>query len=159
MPQTIVLSMKENVDFAFSLVEKFIEVCPEKIWILRFGRWPIAQQIYHALSAVDFFIRDAQGKHLMDNPFPVVADLNVIADELPNQLQTAALLLQAKKALDHYTGSLSDELLGQKDAGASQRRGRDVTYANIMMLLAAHTLYHLGSCDAALREHGLNGVF
>ena len=31
--------------------------------------------------------------------------------------------------------------------------------AATLVMLASHTDYHIGSCDAALRDHGLPGVF
>lgn len=36
---------------------------------------------------------------------------------------------------------------------------RETPHATVMILMTGHILYHPGSCDAALRENGMKGVF
>jgi uncharacterized damage-inducible protein DinB len=150
--------MQDNINFAFSLLSKFIQVCPQDIWALRFGRWPVAQQLYHALTAIDFFIRPPQAE-AMKNPFPEAGSLDSVTARIPDKAQTGEFLALIKAAAETYIDSLSDDCLAQEAPGASSRMGREVTHANVLVLLSAHSLYHLGSCDAALRQHGLDGVF
>jgi uncharacterized damage-inducible protein DinB len=158
MSRAIVRSMQGNIKFAFLLLSKFIQVCPQDIWVMRFGRWPVAQQLYHALTGIDFFIRPPQAGAI-ENPFPEASDLDGVAERIPDKIQTAEFLALIKAETEKYIDSLSDDCLAQKAPGASLRMGREVTHANVLVLLSAHSLYHLGSCDAALRQHGLAGVF
>ena len=46
-----------------------------------------------------------------------------------------------------------------KDARLSAALGFEVSAMWVLVMLASHTQYHLGSCDAALRDHDLPGVF
>jgi uncharacterized damage-inducible protein DinB len=158
MSRTIVDCQRRNIDFVFSLAAKFIEVCPEEIWTKKFGGWSVAQQLHHALAAVDLFVRAPQEKEL-ENSFPEAGDLASVAEKIPSREQAARFHAAAKAAADRYTDALSDDVLADRHEGASLRMGRDVTHANILVLLAGHLFYHLGACDAALREHGMQGVF
>jgi uncharacterized damage-inducible protein DinB len=150
--------MQDNINFAFSLLSKFIQVCPQDIWETRFGRWPVAQQLYHALTAIDFFIRPPQSQAIK-NYFPEAGNLGSVAERIPDQAQAGEFLALVKAEAERYIDSLSDDDLPKEAQGASSRMGRQVTYANVLVLLSAHSLYHLGACDAALRQHGLDGVF
>ena len=64
-----------------------------------------------------------------------------------------------KAAVDARVARLTDADLTHIQERVSKKIGRELTYGAIMVMLASHTTYHLGSCDAALRDHGLPGVF
>ena len=64
-----------------------------------------------------------------------------------------------KAAVDARVARLTDADLTRIQERVSKKIGRELTYGAIMVMLASHTTYHLGSCDAALRDHGLPGVF
>ena len=50
-------------------------------------------------------------------------------------------------------------MLAKKDEALSAGMGAEATNAMAVSMLAGHIFYHLGSCDAALRDNGLEGVF
>ena len=113
MSRDIVTAVQAPFLNAFALLERYIDVCPEEIWREKNGGWPVWQQIYHALTALDFFVGQV--------------------------------------------GTPSD--LAVREPRLSAVFGSDVPHGAIVGMLASHTLYHVGSCDAALRDHGLKGVF
>jgi hypothetical protein len=159
MSNAIVCSQQGNFEFAFSLTMQFIDVCPEAIWKEKFGGWPVWQQLYHGISATDFFIRALDGRAVPDL-CPAGASLHSAADcPAPAKADVREFAAKIKQAADDWIASLNDAALPKKHEGASSRMGRDCTNAGIMVLLTGHLLYHLGSCDAALRQHGLKGVF
>ena len=159
MARVITQSLEGNIKHAFGLLDKFMEVCPDDIWAKKFGGWPVWQQVYHALSAVDFFIRD------MDAPEQAAlfgeeeSNLSVSAKSTAGKAELIAMSADAQRRIDEYVASLDDESLAQNNAGLSARMSIPTTHAGALALITAHTLYHLGSCDAALRERGLPGVF
>lgn len=159
MAKIITQSLDGNIKHTFGLLDKFMEVCPDDIWAKKFGGWPVWQQVYHALAAVDFFIRN------LDAPAEAAlfgeeeSNLSVSAKATAGKAELKAMSADVQRRIDEYVASLDDEKLAQNSAGLSDRLGMPTTHAGALSLVAAHTLYHLGSCDAALREQGLSGVF
>ncbi len=159
MSNAIVSAQKGNFDFAFSLAMQFIEVCPDEIWKEKFGGWPVWQQLYHGISVSEFFIVD-EGAASDAGPCPAGMTLSAVADaQAPSKDAMKTYVQKIKGAVDAWMGKMNDAALPQKHEGASSRMKGDYSNANIMVLLTGHLLYHLGGCDAALRQHGLKGVF
>ena len=159
MSQAIVNSLKPQVEHAFGLLGKFIDVCPDDIWAEKSGGWPISQQIYHAVAAVDLFVA-APGEAASE----LLADLEVVqltktADQVVPREKVKAAGLKAKATVDKYLAALQDEDLPQRNETPFKKINFEMTHAGTIVLLASHTLYHLGAGDAALRNHGLKGVF
>ena len=159
MSNAIVRSQQGNFEFTFSLTMQFIDACPEEIWREKFGGWPVWQQIYHGLGVLDFFTRSTAAEAVV-GPCPAASSLDSVADcPAPSKAEMKAFAQKAKAVTDAWLQGLTDADLPCKHEGASARMGNEFTNAGIMVLLSGHLLYHLGSCDAALRQHGLKGVF
>lgn len=159
MSRVIVDNQRGSFDFVFSLTLQFIDVCPGAIWGKKFGGWPVWQQVYHALNGVGFFIA-APGAELADAlTTPEVASLNAQGDKPVTKAAMKKFAAQVKAAADGYMSALTDADMLTKAEGASLRMKRDTLHATVMALMIGHLLYHLGSCDAALRENGMKGVF
>ena len=159
MSKVITESLAGGVQHAFALSNQFVDVCPEEVWGKTFGKWPVWQQLFHAYAAVDFFLRSADASP-ETSIFPDgVGDLKTTMDDAPAKLIIKDYFAQAQKRVNDYIATLDDAKLAQKHEGLSARFGRDVTHAANVALIASHTMYHLGCCDAALRESGLPGVF
>ncbi|MGI6656570.1 MAG: DinB family protein [Desulfobulbus sp.] len=159
MANTFVADLQSGCDFAFALAEKFLSICPDEIWNTIFGGWPVAHQFYHGLSTVPFFVGDLV-KELPDNPCPESGNLTTREPgALPAKAQAAAYLADLKATMQALFAGLSDADLNKKNATVSSALGKDMTNGAVLGLLASHLLYHLGSCDAALREQGLEGAF
>lgn len=159
MSQAIVNGLKGPIDNSFALLAKFIEVCPENIWAEKSGGWPVWQQVYHVVGAVDFFISVPGLPPSEPLAKPAFGELSEVADitVAKNQIKTAVDEAQAR--IDKYVATLTDEDLAKRNEHLFAAANMDMTVAATLSLLAAHTLYHLGSCDAALRDNGLKGVF
>lgn len=159
MSQAIVQNQRGSFDFAFSLLMQFIDVCPEDTWAKKFGGWPIWQQVYHALNAVDFFISEPGAEPVKGLVSKEIGSLSVVADAPVSKADIKAFAAKVKAAADGYMNALTDADMTKKAEGASARMGRETLHATVMALMIGHILYHLGTCDAALREQGLKGVF
>ena len=159
MSKAITQSLESGILHTFGLVNEFIKQCPDAVWEQPYGKWPVWQQLYHAFTAVDFFLRPKDAPAV---PTPVpgpVGNLAEVAVDVPSkQLIHDFIAKTQAEALDYIAG-LDDATLAVNNEGLSARIGRDMTHAATLGLLAAHTMYHLGCCDAALRQNGLPGVF
>jgi len=154
-------SLAASVAHAFGLMDEFLKLCPEEIWAQRFGGWPVWRQFLHSLTAADFFLRP---ENAAETTAPFGADagnLRVKDNDAPTPSKNTMreYMEAAQKRINDYLASLDDTALGQINKGLSARMGRECTHAGTVALLVGHTLYHLGGCDAALRESGRPGVF
>ncbi len=159
MPRTAVVSLQETFHNSLGMIVQCIDVCPEHLWLKQFGGWPVWQHIYHALSAVDFFVMqegDSPTQALFSH---AVSSLSEVSSGTPTREELKKTATEVKGAADRYFAGLTDASLKEKNEGLSSRMPQPATHASTAAMLTAHTLYHLGSCDAALREHGLRGVF
>lgn len=159
MSKAIVQSLEGGVLYSFSLVNEFIKICPDTIWEQPYGRWPVWQQLYHAFAAVDFFLRPKDAPE-ETGPVPApIGNLVEVATKAPSKQLIKEYIEKTQAKASAYMSGLDDAALAAKNEGLSARMGRDVTHAGTFAFLASHTMYHLGSCDAALRQNGLPGVF
>ena len=159
MSDCLVKSLAGNVQFAFSLVDKFLQVCPDEIWAKKFGGWPVWQQLYHPFASVDFFLRPQEAPPEPSLFEEGVAELKKTPDKTPDKALLAELIAKAQARVSLYLATLNDETLTKLNEGPSARMGREMTHAAVIALIVGHTMYHLGACDAALRESGMPGVF
>jgi hypothetical protein len=159
MSREIVMAVQAPFQNAFGLLERFMEVCPDAVWKEKSGGWPVWQQIYHALGVLDFFVR-REGEEPVPEPVgPGVRNLSRVSDDLLSKDELRELGSQHKARVEAYIARLTDADLARSNPDFSARIGREMTHGATLAMLASHTLYHLGSCDAALRNHGLEGVF
>lgn len=143
---------------AMALIDKFWNICPENIWHKRAGGWPVGQQFYHLLSSSIFFL-DSVKPEPVANPDPKGGHLKDDRDYCPSKADARKLYDSFAVALNNVLEALNDADLLKKNEGVSKMFGRDINNAQVLNLMVSHMLYHLGSCDAALRNEGLVGAF
>lgn len=159
MSQDISNSLKGPIDNAFGLVGQFIDVCPDDLWVENTGGWPIWQQIYHSLGAIGFFL-DAPGQSQEPDLVPgPVAGLNEVGAKPLSKDQVRGTLKEARAKVDAFVAGLADQDLAKRNEPLFAKIKLEMSLAGTMASICGHTLYHLGSCDAALRNRGLKGVF
>lgn len=159
MGRDITQSLEGNILHAFNLMEHFVEVCPEDIWADSFGGWPIWQQVYHSFAAMGFFLRGVDAPEETPPFGTVESSLRVVATRVTGKAELKGYIAQTKGMAAAYAAALDDGVLNLPNEGFSARMNKTITHAGTLSLIAAHTMYHLGSCDAALRQRGLPGVF
>ena len=159
MTKILVASLEGGIRHAFGLSDDFLKHCPDAVWGKKFGGWPVWQQFFHAFSALDFFLRGATDESEAPLFAPGVSELKHSLPTPPAKAQIKDYVEKAQTRTLRYVAGLDDAALAEKNEGLSARMGRDMTHAATLALIASHTMYHLGACDAALREQGLPGVF
>lgn len=160
MSRAIVAELQGPYQRAWSLMTQFIDVCPEEIWAEKNGGWPVWQQVAHAVAVLNFFLLEKED----DTFVPAPAELGVLMLKEQGQQVVSKEAMKAYGAavmavVDARVAELTDADLTRTQERVSKKIGRDLSYGAVMVMLGSHTMYHLGSCDAALRDHGLPGVF
>lgn len=158
MSQAVINALKGPIDTSFDMLNQFIDVCPDDLWGEKNGGWLVWQQVYHSISAVDFFIA-YDGEKEPPLAKEEVADLAEVADAVVSKEKIKAACAAARERLGRYLASITDDDLPKRNEGVFTRSQWEITHAGTLSFIAAHNLYHLGSCDAALRNRGLKGVF
>lgn len=159
MPGIIVQSLEGNIKYVYGLLNKFMDVCPDDIWAKKFDGWPVWQQVCHTLYAVDFFTRPLEAPEETPLLGGEEASLSVCAKSTAERGEVRAYAAKTEERINAYIADLNDAKFAQSNAARTARMGMPITRSGTLSLIAAHTLYHLGSCGAALREHGIPGVF
>ena len=160
MSRAIVAELENPYQRAWSLMCQFMDVCPDEIWAETNGGWPVWQQVAHTVAVLNFFILENDD----DTFVPAPAEFGVLMLKEQGQQVVSKEAMKAygaavKAAVDARVAKLTDADLTRVQERVSKKIGRELTYGAVMVMLASHTTYHLGSCDAALRDHGLLGVF
>lgn len=158
MSKDILNGMTAIYDRANGLVEKFIEMCPEKIWAEPKGKFPVWQHVYHCYSAVAFFLAN-EGDKTVDALFaPPVGSF----DEIPATPADKSTVAKYGKEVDAfvraYFAKLTDADLAKPNEGLSARIKTTMSHAATISLMTGHIFYHFGHCDAALRDNGMQGL-
>lgn len=159
MSNPIVSAAQGPFQNAFGLLSKYIDDCPEEIWKEKNGGWPVWQQVVHALSAITFFVDQPGDASIVPPCAADVAQLAAQGTTPASKADVKAYAGKCKARADAYIASLSDGDLAALNDALTARIGFPVPHVSTLGMLASHTLYHLGSCDAALRDHGIPGVF
>lgn len=158
MSNQFVLPYKEGLDRTLALYEKFLRICPEEVWNEKFGGWYVSQQLYHAIGASSTFAATFTGEPITG--YQQEAGQLTRGNEITPTMQQAQQLLEAVNlALQKTFEILKDDDLLKLNPRACKGMGREITNARVLGLLDGHMLYHLGTCDAALRQRGMEGAF
>jgi hypothetical protein len=163
MSQSIISGQRASFEHAFGLMIRFIEVCPEDIWAKTFGGWPVWQQVYHALGSCQMGLRDGETPEQGLYP-PEVGMLDSTPDKPPIKNDVLEYAARLKARAGAYLTALQDvDLPGINQRLTDRMKAKGIqhefSHSQTLVLLSGHLLYHLGACDAALRERGLKGVF
>ncbi|WP_300708818.1 DinB family protein [uncultured Desulfovibrio sp.] len=158
MSRTATLSAAAPFAHAWGLLEAYLDACPDAVWAEKNGGWPVWQQFLHAAMVPDFFTRGEQDP-LPAPAAPDVLMLSAQGRDVADKAAVRAYMAAVKARVDAWLERLDDAGLNAKDERLSAALGFAVDAMWIVVMLSAHTQYHLGSCDAALRDHGLPGVF
>lgn len=56
MSRAIVMAAQGPFLHAWGLLEAYVDVCPDEIWVEKNGGWPVWQQLAHTIMVLDFFV-------------------------------------------------------------------------------------------------------
>ncbi|MDR0238707.1 MAG: DinB family protein [Deltaproteobacteria bacterium] len=162
MSQALIAGPRTAFEHAYGLMIQFIEVCPEDIWLESFGGWPIWQQVYHALGLQFLTLQEGETPEPDLCP-PEVGSFKRTPDKAPAKKDVLDYAARMKAKADAYINALRGADLSGVNQGLTNRmkdyNGGEFSHSLTLSMLSGHLLYHLGACDAALRQRGRKGVF
>jgi len=147
-------SLKASFDRGWEFLNQIIEVCPDDVWNKKAGGYYFWQQLYHCFACADIFIMPKGGA--LENP-----DIALFKTELQSAMSKEEVKKfgsKMKGKADAWIESLDDAALCEIHEGFSEKRGSPVTNALAFTAMISHSSYHIGSCDAILRDNGQKGV-
>jgi hypothetical protein len=158
MSREIISALKAAADDSLGLVAKFVEVCPDDLWTAENGGWPLWLHLSHAVWGNDFF---TPGESCPPPEDLTVEQIRLVAPPTRPVAKAAfsAYLEKVKARTSVVLDALTDVDLPKINEKAKNVLKLDWSLARTLTLLSGHPLYHLGYCDAALRNRGLPGVF
>lgn len=159
MSRDITNAIQGPYRYSWSLLIQLIDTCPDKIWNETRGGWPFWQQIAHTLAVLNFFTLAEN-----EDALPAPCDMDTLMLKVQGSCAVGKDAMReyaeaVRISVDRWLDSLTDNNLTKVHTVLSKKFGRDVTYGAVIAMLGNHTCYHIGSCDAVLREGGLPGVF
>jgi len=164
MSQSIIDGQRAAFERAHGLMAQFIEVCPDDVWAKKFGGWPVWQHVYHTLGCHQFFtLQEGEAPEQGLYP-PEVHSFRSTPDAAPLKKDIQEYGARMKAKADAYLNALQDADLPAVNQGLTARMKalgvpREFSHSQTLATLSGHILYHLGTCDAVLRERGMKGVF
>ncbi|MDL2271509.1 DinB family protein [Desulfovibrio sp. OttesenSCG-928-I05] len=159
MSRSVVTSLQGAFARSLGMTRQFIEACPDNIWEKKFGGWPIWQQVYHSIAVLDLFALDKDEQPSQNMFSNDIFLLKECGDMPPTKKQLLELADTMEAVCNKLIDSLDDSMLANEQRGLSAKLGMPFNMAMALSMMNSHTMYHLGCCDAALREHGLKGIF
>ena len=150
MQKDVTNVMEQTIKNQLMLVEDDIKNCPDSLWDKKCGGDPYWQQFYHALSGTYFMLNfpdDPQPKF----PLSCGGELNGTVVSEPHGKEILLKFLKDTRVhLAGYFKRLDDSMLfTEKDF-----YGNNLPLLAILVIVSSHIMYHVGVCDAALRESG-----
>lgn len=160
MSRDIVNALAASFKRAADFYDKFIEICPDEIWAEPSGKFPVWQTVYHAIECVPFFLSGKGEETGIKSLYPhTVLLFEDLSQPAPDKKTIAAYAKEVNSWADKYFASLTDADLAKVHEGFSSRVPFESTVAGVISSLTGHHMYHFGACDAALRNHGMEGLF
>ena len=151
---SIIKTCRTQFFVSFLILEKLIEQCLEDIWNIKAGGFVFWQQILHALTGANFWMRQLDST--FSEPF---ADRKVYPelDHDPEGKITRDEMVKYKDAVKILCESFFE---GKDDAWLVEPSVLydKISNLDIVFMLIRHTQYHVGHCDSILRERGLRAV-
>lgn len=154
MSSSLIKTAKTQFDLSFAMLEKMIEKCPDDIWNEKKGGFVFWQQLLHAFTGINFWLRTNNEKFI--EPF---ADKKVYPelDHDPENQLSKEDLTEYKNAVKEISGEFftdkDDEWLGAKSVIYGKIKNLDVIFMQVR-----HIQYHVGHCNSILRENNREAV-
>ena len=149
-----------NKDYAhiLGMITAMIDACPDALWKRKAGGFVFWQQLLHAVSTAAFFAGEGYAAPAVHQP-PDVIQLKIAPSQDMSKAELKEYVTAVSQAVAAYCDALTKERLHARHETLSSYFGREITVRDSLLKLLWHTAYHLGCCDALLREEGVPGVF
>jgi uncharacterized damage-inducible protein DinB len=154
MNRSIVDATRTHFNLSLEMLEKMISQCPDELWKEKRAGYVFWQQILHALTGADFWMRQSNEQFV--EPFTGKKVYPELEQDPEDQL--------SKENLIKYAGEVQALSLlffeGKDDAwlNSGSTVYNKITNMDVVFMQIRHILYHVGHCDSILRESGYKAV-
>ncbi|MBN1696559.1 MAG: DinB family protein [Spirochaetales bacterium] len=138
-------SLDRHFFLSLSMLESFIEICPDELWYETRGGFPFWQQLLHTYSGIHYWMRSTEKA---DDPFPgkiLYPELDNIPEDTISKTEMTDYAKVIRKKCGVYFKNLPHRLF---DASIVDR---ERTNLDVVLMLIRHIQYHVGGCDSILR--------
>lgn len=151
---TMLKIAQTHFELSFKMLEQMIEQCPDDIWKEKKGGFVFWQQLLHAFTGINFWLRENSDKFVEPfNDKKVYPELdndpkiNLSKDEL------MAYKDEVKKICENFFNDKDDEWLNNNSIIYDKVKNLDIIFMQIR-----HIQYHVGHCNSILRENNREAV-
>jgi hypothetical protein len=147
--ETIMTILRRQFDPSFAMLREIIDICPQGLWESVSGGYPFWQQIMHTLMGTQYWLRESA--ELISEPdfgLGKVPDLGSVPDFILSREQVRNFADEVAISAWKHLDSMNDEKLIRASAVNPK-----TTYLDNIIGQIRHIQYHVGHCDAILREH------
>ena len=151
---TIIKQVKIHLDLSFESLLELIDVCPDELWDKKQGGFVFWQQILHALTGSLFWTR--LEKKDFGEPFgerEVFPELDREPKGKISKAEMKTLANDVKRQMETFIYGKEDEWLNEPNAIYDKISNVDILLGQIR-----HIQYHVGHCEAGLRERNQKTV-
>jgi len=158
MSDPVIDCLRDEFDRFIGLMELQIDRCPEPVWNRPGHDFPFSQHILHTLACSMMFTA-TEGEPYAGLPYsrqeimfaaPLSRDIS--KEEMRDLAQ------KVRRSAHEFMAGLDQAKLAEKHQVSSTAMGRDRSNAQALIALVRHICYHLGCCDAALKNNGAEAV-
>jgi hypothetical protein len=151
---TLIKIAKMQFWLSFSMLEKMIEQCPDDLWREKKGGFVFWQQLLHAFSGINYWMRENNDEFI--EPFIGKKVYPELDDEPKDQLTKKDLVEYkdlVKQIVDEFFSNKDDEWLVENSIIYDKIKNLDIVFMQIR-----HIQYHVGHCNSILRENNREAV-
>ncbi|SHN62694.1 hypothetical protein [Desulfovibrio litoralis] len=159
MNDPVISCFKDDFKRFFNLLETQIIIIPDSLWNKTLGGYPLWQQFFHTLACIELYaLPDNQPSEQTFHTKEIVM-LSGITNDIINKEDMLIFAQKMKKQALNFIEDMSLEKLTKKHNRTSTALKKECTNQYALIGLIRHICYHLGCCDALLRENGIKGVY
>ncbi|MDR2884538.1 MAG: hypothetical protein LBV09_05470 [Deferribacteraceae bacterium] len=149
---------RDSVLINLSLVDVVINNCSDELWEKKFGGDYYWAQVFHLIGGVSYFMGLVGQEGLPMIPENTGTDGILRKPSDPSLDHSKEKALAFNKEMMTAVAAAFDRLDDSTLFTPIDFYGNPTTHGGMYSLLAAHILYHIGACDAALRDNGLTAA-
>ena len=154
MGREIIDRLHIHFNLSYKMLETHIGNCPDELWDVKAGGFVFWQQLLHAVTGLKFWTRPEKGDFI--EPFSernVYPELEKAPEGHVSKSEMRALFDETMRQVDGFFGDKDDEWLFADNAIYGKLKNFDIVEMQIR-----HIQYHVGHCNAILRERDLPAV-
>lgn len=152
--KVIIKIAKTHFDLSFEMLEKMIQQCPDDLWNEKKGGFVFWQQLLHAFTGINFWLREENKKFI--EPFEdkkVYPELDHDPENNLTKEELTEYKNKVKEICDAFFQDKDDHWINSSSIIYDKIKNLDVIFMQIR-----HIQYHVGHCNSILRENNVQAV-